>query len=564
MGSIKSKFNKEEYDGLIKNTNYSGALNYLQGLYNETDDISEKDALQPFISNLRQKVHRDESYLRYAENDDVKQQYYFLDAIKNGTTIEGNSYYDTYSKALNNLGDIRNSDGSVDKANQLEFTFSSEKAYNTFLNNINMSEKEFSQLGVLIGNNAYGKTIHVNKSNPQFYNIINTIGGTQTQINAETIAYLNQFGALDPLAKLFQASRQENKDKILYRAFNNKGEAISNTTAIRDDESFQTTMRSINSMINKAQTSYNNLESLANNDLVVSSFSLPWATPSHMEAEEALEITGDQKGYDDTIKRINGQLTGAIQGLTLSQHNVYLSTSENPNFTKLTLEQAHEYDKYLKLALEEGRLGTTENPLAGVHMMMYGDKFGYEFKINPYANQKGVTPDEKQYISLFVENPWPTESSTKAFEARPEYRAMKEFILMNMYKYGYDFNDGSKITVNSEYGGVLRNKDGVEEFRSREEILNILNEQFIKEDDIRKLKYKYNNPTIRKTVEVGNFKTTEDSDAWTLALKSAKKLVNPANQKEYLHKAYDLYQSILNGAGYNGDRAVTLKDLTGE
>ena len=102
MPNIKETFDSQKYDEFIKSTNYSGALSYLTDLYNNTDDFDERDALKPFMNNLRQKIHRDESIVRYATDTNQVNQYYFLDAIKNGTSIEQgkNSYYDRYTNGL--------------------------------------------------------------------------------------------------------------------------------------------------------------------------------------------------------------------------------------------------------------------------------------------------------------------------------------------------------------------------------------------------------------------------------------------------------------------------------
>ena len=67
---------------------------------------------------------------------------------------------------------------------------------------------------------------------------------------------------------------------------------------------------------------------------------------------------------------------------------------------------------------------------------------------------------------------------------------------------------------------------------------------------------KFNN----RAYSIEAFENAIDSDAWAYALSAAEELVPKENKKAYMDKVYDLYQSILNGAGYKGKRAITITD----
>ena len=162
--------------------------------------------------------------------------------------------------------------------------------------------------------------------------------------------------------------------------------------------------------------------------------------------------------------------------------------------------------------------------------------------------------------TIFIENPWPEESMTQAFEARTEFQAMKELILMNQYKYPFDMADGSVLEMGDELTGIYKKSDGTVENVTREQALNLLNENFIKVQGAEALQRKYKPNASQRRYNIEAFENSIDSDAWAYALSAAEELVPKENKKAYMDKVYDLYQSILNEAGYKGKRAITIID----
>lgn len=572
MPSIKDTFDKSKYDSFLQSTNYSGALNYLTELQQGTDDYDERKALQPFISNLRQKVHRDESMIRYALDDEQKKKYYFINAINEGNTLTKgvNTYYDTYTKELSQLGDGysektlgRKYDGLVEqvertpiKATQLEFNFSKD-AYKYFLNNLNITEEELNNNNILVGDSNGNKTITINKSNPFYYKVVN--GVYDAHLEATKPAPGTFF---DALTYPFMANEYA-KNGVKYISRDNRGNIVKQADSLSDGD-FNSYMANIKSLVSDARRVYNNLEEQASKDLIVSSFSLPWKTAAHARADELLSTTGDTEEYNKTIQRLDGQLAGALIGLNLGQQNVWATgDSDDPNYHALSPEEKVAYQQILRDAIREGRLGNTEDKLGGVHMAMLGDKFGYQIDILPKSDSKGLFPtswdNSNIHRTIFIENPWPEESMTQAFESRTEFQAMKELILMNQYKYPFDMDDGSVLEMTSELGGVYKH-DGQEEIVDRQRALNLLNENFIKVRGAEALqaKYKPNQPKNKYNIEA--FENAMDADAWAYALNAAEELVPKENKQAYMDKVYDLYQSILNGAGYKGKRAITITD----
>jgi hypothetical protein len=560
MPSIKDTFDKNKYDSMIRSTNYTGALNYLTELQNGTDDYDEKKALQPFVSTLRQRIHRDESMTRHATDNSQIQQYYFLDAIRTGNSIKGNTYYDQYAKALSGLGNTYDANGNVTgQANQLEFAFNSQKTFNKFLTNMGINEQQMAELNVLVGSNNGKKTIMINKSNPQFYNIIDKIYNTQGQLISEQP--LTVVGG-DGMFAMKEIDRRDATTGIYYKSYDNRGRELSKYGTLYDGK-FNRTMVEVEGLINSAERNYKNLETLATQDLAVSSFSLPWKTAAHARADELLATTGDTEEYNKTIQRLDGQLTGALVGLNLGQQNVWATgDADDPNYHQLTPEEKIAYQQILRDAIRDGRIGTSEDKLGGVRMAMLGDKFGYQIDILPKSDSKGLfsMPWDNSNIhrTIFIENPWPEENMTQAFESRTEFQAMKELILMNQYKYPFDMDDGSVLEMTSELGGIYK-KDGVEQVVDRRTALNLLNENFIKVRGAEALqsKYKPNKPKNKYNIE--NFENAMDADAWAYALSAAEELVPKENKQAYMDKVYDLYHSILNKAGYKGKRAITIK-----
>ena len=563
MPSIKDTFDKGKYDSFLQSTNYTGALNYLTELQQGTNDYDEKKALQPFISNLRQKVHRDESMIRYADNETKRQQYYFLDAVKTGNSIEKgkNAIYDEYTNILAGLGD-----GDGVKASQLQFKFDNTKLYNNFLSSINAKDEDLIASNILIGNENGNKTISINKANPSFYKIVNAIYDIQRKAHYEAVK--NQ-----PLTPNFgdnfgwfsgPFTRMATSDLIHYRSVDNKGNIISNYNSMLDGK-FNNSMARVANLMASAESTYNNLEKQATKDLIVSSFSLPWKTAAHARADELLSTTGDTEEYNKTIQRLDGQLAGALIGLNLSQQNVWATgDSDEPNYHSLTPEEKVAYQQILRDAIRDGRVGNAEDKLGGIHMAMLGDKFGYQIDILPKSDSKGMFPtpwdNSNIHRTIFIENPWPEESMTQAFESRTEFQAMKELILMNQYKYPFDMDDGSVLEMGNELMGVYKKSDGTVENVTREQALNLLNENFIKVRGAEALQRKYKSNASQRRYNIEAFENAIDSDAWAYALSAAEELVPKENKKAYMDKVYDLYQSILNGAGYKGKRAITIID----
>lgn len=571
MPSIKDTFDKSKYDSFLQNTNYSGALNYLTELQKGTDNYDERKALQPFISNLRQKIHRDESMIRYALDDEQKKKYYFIDAINTGNTLskDSNPYYDAYTKELSQLGDSysektlgRKYEGLVEqvertpiKATQLEFNFSKD-AYKYFLNNLNITEEELNNNNILVGDSNGNKTITINKSNPFYYKVVN--GVYDAHLEATRPAEGTFF---DALAYPFIAGDYA-KNGVKYISRDNRGNIVKQADSLSDGY-FNSHMANIKSLVSDARRVYNNLEEQANKDLTVSSFSLPWKTAAHARADELLSTTGDTEEYNKTIQRLDGQLAGALIGLNLGQQNVWATgDSDDPNYHALSPEEKVAYQQILRDAIREGRLGNTEDKLGGVHMAMLGDKFGYQIDILPESDSKGLFPtpwdNSNIHRTIFIENPWPEESMTQAFESRTEFQAMKELILMNQYKYPFDMDDGSVLEMSNELMGIYKKSDGTVENVTREQALNLLNENFIKVQGIDALQRKYKPNASQRRYNIEAFENAIDSDAWAYALSAAEELVPKENKKAYMDKVYDLYQSILNGAGYKGKRAITI------
>ena len=562
MPSIKDTFDKNKYDGLIQETNYTGALNYLTELQNATDDYDEKKALQPFVSNLRQKIHRDESMIRYAQNDSQKKQYYFLDAVRTGSSIKGNAYYDTYTKTLSNIG---NSDDNKTKAIQLQFKFKSNDTFNTFLDKLGITEQELADYNILTGIEQGNKTISINKSNPQFYNIIDNIYGSYAAERDKAVSRVTRFTGFGDLAgaiAIGTSNNVQNTKGVEYKSYDNRGNVVNDYNNIIDGK-FNGAISDVHKLMSDAKDVYKYLETQANKDLIVSSFSLPWKTAAHARADELLNTTGDTEEYNKTIQRLDGQLTGALVGLNLGQQNVWATgDADDPNYHELNPEEKIAYQQILRDAIRDGRIGTPKDRLGGIHMAMLGDKFGYQIDILPKSDSKGLfsVPWDNSNIhrTIFIENPWPEEQMTQAFESRTEFQAMKELILMNQYKYPFDMDDGSTLEMTSELGGIYK-KDGVEHVVDRKTALNLLNENFIKVRGAEALqsKYKPNKPKNKYNVE--NFENAMDADAWAYALSAAEELVPKENKQAYMDKVYDLYHSILNKAGYKGKRAITIK-----
>ena len=563
MPSIKDTFDKGKYDSFLQSTNYTGALNYLTELQQGTDDYDEKKALQPFISNLRQKVHRDESMIRYADNETKRQQYYFLDAIKTGNSIEKgkNAIYDEYTNILAGLGD-----GDGVKASLLQFKFDNAKLYNNFLSSINAKDEDLISSNIFIRNENGHKIVSINKSNPSFYKIVNAIYDTQRKAHYEAIKNQPLTPALGDNLSWFSGSfiRISTSTLISYRSVDNKGNAISNYSSMFNGK-FNNSMARVANLMASAESTYNNLEKQATKDLIVSSFSLPWKTAAHARADELLSTTGDTEEYNKTIQRLDGQLAGALIGLNLGQQNVWATgDSDDPNYHALTPEEKVAYQQILRDAIRDGRIGNAEDKLGGVHMAMLGDKFGYQIDILPKSDSKGMFPtpwdNSNIHRTIFIENPWPEESMTQAFEARTEFQAMKELILMNQYKYPFDMADGSVLEMGDELTGIYKKSDGTVENVTREQALNLLNENFIKVQGVEALQRKYKPNASQRRYNIEAFENAIDSDAWAYALSAAEELVPKENKKAYMDKVYDLYQSILNEAGYKGKRAITIID----
>ena len=563
MPSIKDTFNKDKYDSFLQSTNYIGALNYLTELQQGTDDYDEKKALQPFISNLRQKVHRDESMIRYADNETKRQQYYFLDAIKTGNSIEKgkNAIYDEYTNILAGLGDR---DGV--KASLLQFKFYNAKLYNNFLSSINAKDEDLISSNIFIRNENGHKIVSINKSNPSFYKIVNAIYDTQRKAHYEAVKNQPLTPALGDNPGWFSGPfmRMATSDLIHYKSVDNKGNSISDYNSMFNGK-FNNSMARVANLMASAESTYNNLEKQATKDLIVSSFSLPWKTAAHARADELLSTTGDTEEYNKTIQRLDGQLAGALIGLNLGQQNVWATgDSDDPNYHALTPEEKVAYQQILRDAIRDGRIGNAEDKLGGVHMAMLGDKFGYQIDILPKSDSKGIFPtpwdNSNIHRTIFIENPWPEESMTQAFEARTEFQAMKELILMNQYKYPFDMADGSVLEMGDELTGIYKKSDGTVENVTREQALNLLNENFIKVQGAEALQRKYKPNASQRRYNIEAFENAIDSDAWAYALSAAEELVPKENKKAYMDKVYDLYQSILNEAGYKGKRAITIID----
>lgn len=564
MPTIKDAFDKNTYDRYIRATDYTGALNYLTSLYDNSDDLEERDVIKPFISNLRQKIHRDKSLLSNAESQDQKDKYYFLDAINNKTSITGNKYYDQFSKELASLGsnytEERDFLGRIKKrkinktAASLSFIFPHKNVYDTFLSNLGITEKELINLGIELGDNNGNPAIKINKSNNNFYDVVNNIYKAQQQERNKVVRAISRFSGSNLTGAGTIGSTVNSAGDVVYRGYDASGKPLKEYYTSLVDGKFNRIFFEINRIMDGAKDNYKVLEQKRNRNLIVSSFRLPWKTASHARAEELLNSTGNTEEYDKTIKRLDAQLENALYGLILSQENVYATKdSDDPNYHKLDLEESHAYQQIIRDALREKRLN--------ISMAMYGDKLGYQIDIAPKSDSKGgfykLLENSFIHRTLFIENPWPDEDETKAFEQRTEFRAMKELVLMGMYNYPYDFDDGSSLKLINENTGVYTSNDGTKRGVSRNEALSILDEQFIKEDGINIFSKKYKDKNNPVSLKLNTFEDDIDKDIWKFAMAAARELVPDVQSNEYAEKTYDLYQSILSGIRYKGTPGIT-------
>lgn len=558
MALTDKDYNEEKLQGYIDRLEYSQAADYLKEFTLSNPDKQRE--LDFEIRRLRGKASIIDGILSNAserDRDDIK----FAIHANNGTIDDTTERGKTYSRILDRIG----SNGKQ-RATSLRVQFDDNDKYNSFLQNMSISESDLKKRGIQIGTYNGVKNITFDKSNPDVVNLIQGLHNTK---------------GIDPLTVGITTGRMlghvisgmGNPGKILEEGLENlvSGFKITGLDAenheIEDDGTAFHRLNRLYRQVSRANEIYKGA-------IEGDTFSTNIVTTDFMGAAHSKLYDYLKNGkiesteYDRVKKNIDNIYTRRIINEGFASRDMFVAEDEGDTFNPIDDPKLkNQYAEILRTAANNGDRITFAAAMAG-------STTGTMITITG-KDEKGFIPEEgdkrKNYNAqyrIFVPNLFNDECE-ESFDRNTQTRAVKSYNDLVTY-HGNEYLNNDYIISNVDNdGGYLSNpKMGIEnQYLSRPELLKFLDESYIKDDLITLYNREYKD--INRTNlsgEIGgiNFGTTSKSleqleaEIINRSYEAAKEIVPNEKSQEYVNKVLDFYNAILDGIGYKEARHLTL------
>lgn len=458
-------FDKVKYNELIAQSKYGEAADMLEGLQFNDRDAALKNKY--YVEKLRksQKIE-DAVKERIIDPTDIS-AYNFTNNIKNGyVDTEDPIYGQRYRDALKEVGSIKGT-----TATGLSITMST-PIYKSFLQNGNFKDTDFLQLGIDKRSTKDGKiNISIDKSNSEFYRIMNAIDGAYND-NRASFTMPTMFAPYDITVK---------PD---VEALSIRGTAYGNNTkfAFGKEKSYDNSLKGVYDIIQEAanrkvkavERTKNNIEyvqsTILSDYLGLSEEKL--LNQLKRGEIEATYFNNELDKLKDTrrlsiISAINNPdipVYGTIPGD--NESNLAVLSKKDRDIVRSVLSQRDAFkDDNVKLraAIRGGQLGTY-------------------IEIAGKPKEDGTVVTNKTNVNsartLFVPNTL-SEQEAEIFDRNTKTKAMREADDCAKFNISYDMDDGRYIKDVTNNSAVLVDNNGNEIEITKDQALSEINKDII-------------------------------------------------------------------------------------
>ena len=164
-------YNEDELKNYLNNFDYTGAVNYLKDF--KLSDKNKQEDLNRQIRSLQRQGSIIEGMLNNTSNED-RDAIKFTLAAQSGYINTNTDIGQKYSKILGRIGSTNKED-----ATSLRIEFDDNQFYTSFLQQMELSESDLRNKGVVINSKNGIRSISFDKSNPEIINILKGLHDTK-------------------------------------------------------------------------------------------------------------------------------------------------------------------------------------------------------------------------------------------------------------------------------------------------------------------------------------------------------------------------------------------------
>lgn len=593
MANLKSLYNNDYADSLVKSGNTNKYIDYLESIKPNLDNYEDLNFINTNIAKLRTESAKEEAKLKYA-SDEYKNSYKFVNAVDNGHSLNEDDYgyeqWNRYRQNIAKLGSqLDDNDNITREATSLMFTFDTDYDYNSFLENTGYNNKTLQDNGIEIGKNNNGRYyINVNKSNKLFSKILQGVNDLddfsdsatfgeyvhKTVVRADRRAqrirglvkdsnfiekaagYIASLGAY-PAALVGDAFVQ--RPHVAMSGWDENGVKIGDD--VYWDSNIGVSYRALGDI---ALEDYKNAKAVLNENQEVQTFGnitlLGYLTANEAAARDRLNNSADtntQTYYKNWLDEEYRRADEALMSTPLANYEVFVDNEANQVVEPLNAEDITQYQRLIRNAISEGgqtndgrrvhyQAGYDDNGDLGVYITI-ADKSDSNNKLTEDFGLDNTLAGRNIFVKGLM-----MDETQAALNANPSFRATREQRQMIKYGYDYHFSDGTRLVSPNNYGATLVSADGKTKRQvDKAEMAAILQLNFAKEDIIEDYQVRQNAASATFSA-LSLVKTQQQAEAFNRAVEATTKAYgNRLNQADLITKCTELYLDICNRLNLN-------------
>jgi len=592
MANLKSLYNSDYADSLVKSGNTNKYIDYLESIKPNLDNYQDLNFVNINIAKLRTESAKEEAKLKYA-SDEYKNSYKFVNAVDNGHSLNEDDYgyeqWNRYRQNIAKLGSqLDDNDNITREATSLMFTFDTDYDYNNFLESTGYNNKTLQDNGIEIGKNNNGRYyINVNKTNKLFSKILQGVNSLddfsdsatfgeyvhKTVVRADRRAqrirglvkdsnfiekaagYIASLGAY-PAALIGDAFIQ--RPHVAMSGWDENGVKIGDD--VYWDSNIGVSYKALGDI---ALEDYKNAKAVLNDNQEVQTFGnvtlLGYLTANEAAARDRLDNSADtntQTYYKNWLDEEYRRADEALMSTPLANYEVFVDKEANQVVEPLSVEDITQYQRLIRNAISEG--GQTNDGRRVHYQAGYDDNgdLGVYITIADKSDNNKLTEDfgldnTLAGRNIFVKGLMMDETQA-ALNANPSFRATREQRQMIKYGYDYHFSDGTRLVSPNNDGATLVSADGkTKRHVDKPEMTAILQLNFAKEDIIEDYQVRQNAASATFSA-LSLVKTQQQAEAFNRAVEATTKAYgNRLNQADLITKCTELYLDICNRLNLN-------------
>lgn len=542
-------FKADEYNKLMANCDWLGMADYLEA--NPTKDPTKQSIIRNQIRQLRKKSAIED---RLFGNDTNKRDLY---RMYEGNISRSNKYGAQYLKEYDKIGESKK-----EQADQLMLSFNNIEDRDKFLNDVGVTidnagangfeihngSKELE--GWLFDKNIKTSTITFDKSNKNYTKIIQALQNYNSQHNRTNSSGGSKFGTLGAgvnmsqmVLKMFNPDEPRGIDIIGLK----QGRVISKVNSLSDDTTWQR-LRNMTSITKEGKKVYDDvLKQMYENSNVEQELTVSGFRGAKDSRIHDLWVNGkiDKQTYDEYRSRLYEQYDNLVASAELVNYeNVFYSEGikEGKTLREVDGETKGRLTEEIRTALAQNRLKYVTANRGGVVGTLFtiSEKPKDENGESPdIGDAEGFRNEKTIFVPGFFRDKYEDELSNDT-----KNQAQREYT--DCQRYGISYKSGRNFVISSigNTGGFVSIKGGKKEWKDKEEILKMIDEDLVRENAIDAIRGQF-------VDENGNFtdKAKANQYAQAIAISEIEDLYSGQSEAYKKKKYMDLYADIKNKLG---------------